>query len=149
MKKQNTASIARRMATQFWGEVQYQKKMAEGIWWFSTAGHGGFVVDTDLRPALKEFNSRVYYGVGQRYYIDEEQHFAAFEEDCEAVKVEWTYPEIMDKISKWHSFTCSLEQWKETRVKTLRDSLVQWNPDWLAKHPEPGWLEKMGAGETA
>ena len=148
MKKTNTASIARRMATQFWGEVQRQQKVGEGIWWFTTAGHGGFVVDTDVRPKLKEFNSKVYYGSGQRYYRYEEQHFAAFEEDCEAAKVEWAYPEIMDKTSQWFSFTCSQDEWVQERIKCLRTSLSRWNPDWLARHPIPGWQEpqEVGAG---
>lgn len=138
-KQTKSSSIARRMATQFWGEVQHQVKLGDGIWLFDTAGHGGIIVDIDVRPELKEFQHTVYYGRGQRWYIESEQHFAAFEEDCEAAKVEWTYPEIMDKVSQRFQITGSLEDWKQARLEVLRRSLQQWNAEWLAAHPEPGW----------
>lgn len=136
------ASIARRMANQFWGDVEVQKMIAPGIWWFSTAGHGGFIVDTDVRQELREFNSEVYKN-GQCYC--REQHFAAFEEDCMAAIVEWTYPEIMPKVFNW--LVCSdivgYNQFKEERIELLRSSLERWNPEWLKKCPVPGaYLKK-------
>lgn len=131
------AAIARRMATQFWGQVQRQCKIGNGIWWFSTAGHGGFVVDTDVRPELAEFNSEVTCN-GMVYC--KEQHFAAFEEDCMATIVEWTYPDIMPAI---HKKICTLdkgptETFVAERIETLRESLERWYPEWLEKWPEPG-----------
>lgn len=139
MKKENTASIARRMATQYWGDVQHQRKLAPGIWMFSTSGHGGIVVDTALRPALADHNNTVYYGRNQQWIIYTEQHFAAFEEDCEAVKVEWAYPEISRAIYQVWCVDEPFESWMEKRSQNLRRSLEQWNKEWLEEHPTPGW----------
>lgn len=136
-RKATPAAIARRMATQFWGAVQRQCKLAPGIWWFTTAGHGGLVVDTDVRPELAKFNSEV--SRNGLLYCDE-QHFAAFEEDCMAAIVEWTYPDIMPAI---HRKICTLDEgptetFVSERIETLRESLQRWYPDWLEKWPEPG-----------
>ena len=131
------ASIARRMASQFWGGVQVQRKTAPGIWWFSTAGHGGYVVDTAVRPALQEFNSEVTRN-GQCYC--DEQHFAAFEEDCMAAIVEWTYPEILPAVFEQLVCKDNIDfcQFKKKRIELLRSSLARWNPAWLSKCPTPG-----------
>ena len=40
----NSSKIARSIASQMWGTpVQSQKKLAPGVYWFSTPGHGGLV----------------------------------------------------------------------------------------------------------
>lgn len=145
MRIQKPANIARRMAAQFWGPVQVQKKIGEGIWWFSTAGHGRIVVDTAVRTSLREFQSEVTYR--GRYCIPEEQHFAAFEEDCEACKVEWTYPSVMPAIAAMFRFDGELDGWIQERIAMIRESLERWNPVWLAQHPEPGWGEKLSRKE--
>ena len=132
------AAIARRLAIQYWGPVQRQRKLADGIWWFSTEGHGGFVVDINVRPELAEFRSDVFYR--DRLY-EREQHFAVFEEDCMAAIVEWTYPEIMASIQKTliePMRSKSFEEFKRERIRDLRDSLIRWNPNWLDRYPEPG-----------
>lgn len=136
-RKATPAAIARRMATQYWGPVQRQCKIGDGIWWFSTARHGGIVVDTEVRPELAEYNSEVARN-GLVYY--DEQHFAAFEEDCKAAIVEWTYPDIMPAI---HKKICTLDKgptktFVSERIEILRESLQRWFPEWLDKWPEPG-----------
>lgn len=132
------AAIARRLAVQYWGPVQRQRKLADGIWWFSTEGHGGFVVDTNVRPELEEFRSDVFYR--ERFY-EHEQHFAAFEEDCMAAIVEWTYPEIMASVQKElvdpHRST-PFDEFVRERTEVLHRSLARWNPEWLKRYPEPG-----------
>lgn len=136
MKKENTAAIARRMAYQFWGEIQEQKKLAPGIWWYTTAGHGGIVVDIKERPELAEYQSTVYYGRDQRWYIESEQHFAAFEEDCAAAIVEWQYPEVWKKVYQLFETKEPLMEWAAKRQELLKSSLARWNPEYLAKHPD-------------
>lgn len=143
-----SASIARRMATQWWGEVQNQRKLAPGIWMFDTAGHGGIVVDTFLRPELEMCNSQVTYR--QNWAIPGEQHFAAFEEDCMAAFVEYLYcREIHTEAFRKHyvgSDTVPPEVWFENRRKLLKEHVERYNYlfindskyDFLARYPEPG-----------
>lgn len=133
---QNTATIARRMASQWWGPVQKQEKLGDGIWWFTTASHGGLVVDTDVRTALAEFKSTVLLRKDGEWARSDEQHFAAFEEDCDAALVEWVYPSIMDKTAKSCNIGSNLiDQWKVQRKQMLFESLSRWHADWLASHP--------------
>ena len=91
------AKAARRMAAQHWGPVEKQCKVAPGIWWFSTCSHGGLIVDTDVREELRELNKPVFK---RNLAYVEDQHFAAFEEDCQAAIVEWVYPEIIPEIQR-------------------------------------------------
>ena len=141
------AVIARRMATQHWGPVERQCKIAPGIWWFSTAAHGGLIVDTDVRKELQEMNSTVYKG-GIDYVND--QHFAAFEEDCQAAIVEWVYPSIIPEIQrKLFQDETSTHVYTAQRIALLRDSLQHWNPDWLKKYPEPGVPNRRGTEGVA
>ena len=103
-----TASAARRIAAQEWGEIHAQEKLAEGIWVFSTSRHGGIITDTNLRPESK-FN-------------EVEPGFAAFEEDAEADKVEWLY---MHDIHTEHFKAVtggeekSFSDWQQDRVKYM------------------------------
>ena len=65
----SNASIARRLASQTWGPVQFQRKAGPGIWFFSTASHGGYVVDTDkldpkiATPAFINVNDKTNEGL--------------------------------------------------------------------------------------
>lgn len=139
----NDATIARRMASQFWGEVQRQKKLLDGIWTFSTAGHGGFIVDVDKYPELAEYKSTVYINAKSNYYYPSEQHFAAFEEDCEYAKVIWAVPRVLIKLAGHYSINQDRKQWAKEMMKSVRTSLEYWNPDFLVKHPEPGFADKL------
>lgn len=121
------ASTARGIAAQEWGEVHVQRKLAEGIWVFSTARHGGIITDTTLRPESK-FN-------------EVEPGFATFEEDAEADMVEWLY--MKDIHTEHFKFiTCgddkSFPDWQQDRINQLRERLQHWFPEFLAKHPFPG-----------
>lgn len=140
---ENSVAIARRLASQCWGEIQHQKKLGEGIWDFETAGHGGIVVDVAVRPELAEFKTEVLFALrnGKLFIRPSEQHFAAFEEDCEAVKVEWTYPSIMGAVAKLFKVEGDIDEWKAKRKAVLENSLKRWNPDWLSQHPF-AWGEK-------
>ena len=139
------AIAARRMAARHWGVVQKQCKLIPGIWWFSTCSHGGLVVDTDIRKELRELNTPVFKR-GLVYV--EDQHFAAFEEDCQAAIVEWVYPEIIPEIQrKIFGDDSSVQAFTEQRITLLRNSLRYWNPDWLEKYPEPGIPNRSGTGK--
>ena len=85
----SNSTIAKRLATQMWGKPDHQHKLADGIWEFSTPRHGGIIVDIEVRPLLREYVTEVT--LYRKYAMDYEQHFAAFEEDCDAAIVEWVY----------------------------------------------------------
>ena len=59
----------------------------EGIYDCQTAGHGGYLVDTDVFPELAKY--------GDKTPID---NIVGFEEDYEALKVIWAVPEVLEKI---------------------------------------------------
>lgn len=140
----DTATVARRLASQMWGEVQGQLKVDDGIWSFHTAGHGGFVVDTEVHPELKEYNTTVYINAKSNSYYPSEQHFAPFEEDCEYAKVIWLYPYTLKKMMKNYRVAegVTFSQWQQDRLQGVKRSLEQWNPDFLKEHPKHGSLVK-------
>ena len=140
-------AIARRLAGQMWrNPVDHQKKLADGIWMFSTPGHGGIVVDTNIRPELASYNTEVRYHKNHAYYS--EQHFAAFEEDCMAAIVEWLYASEIHTKAFRNMFVAddavSDEEWFRKRIEMLRASLEMWNPDVLQKYPDPSMCVKKG-----
>lgn len=59
----------------------------EGIYDCQTAGHGGYLVDTDVFPELAKY--------GEKTPID---NIVGFEEDYEALKVIWAVPEVLEQI---------------------------------------------------
>ena len=133
----SNVSIARRLASQTWGPVQFQRKAGPGIWFFSTASHGGYVVDTDIRPVFKGCETDVLIRAGGHYLYPNEQHFAVFEEDCEYAKVEWLCPDIFKKMYRSDNTGLPFDEWVTNRQAELRRSLEQWNSEWLAAHPLP------------
>lgn len=142
--RKDDVTIARRLASQEWGpDVQSQRKLADGIWEFTTDGHGGIIVDINKYPQLAEFKSTVYIKRNSDYYYEHEQHFAAFEEDCQASIVEWNFPYISKPLMKYYRGTQNLTyaQWQQQRLKSVYTSLQKWNLDYLDKHPKHGPLE--------
>lgn len=130
------STIARRLASQMWGEVQRQKSQIPGVWWFETASHGGYVVDVDLYPELKEFTQTVYVRKGKFSYYPQEQHFAPFEEDCDYAIVEYfMFDKIIHKLYKEYLLcqkqTLSFEQFSKQYKERLEASLQEWNADWF------------------
>lgn len=66
----------------------------DGIYDCYTSGHGGYLVDTNVHPELAKY--------GEKTYID---NIVGFEEDYEALKVIWVYPEVLKQIqlnSDWY-----------------------------------------------
>lgn len=134
----SNAEIARSMAIKFWGHPDHQKKIADGIWLFSTASHGGMIVDTNVRTELRSYNSAV---TSRQYLIPSEQHFAAFEEDCMAAIVEWVYASDIytHKFRSMYVSDLSDEDFFQERLKLIHKSLERWNPDVLEKWPNPNY----------
>lgn len=135
----NNISAAKRLAAKRWDTVQTQHKLADGIWQFETAGHGGIVVDTDIRPELSEWNEFVPIKIDSGVGRISEQHFAAFEEDCEAAIVEWIYAYNIWKPSFRRLFIKSGladEEWYTKREEILKHILETYNPDILTKYPK-------------
>ena len=115
------ATTARKLARQLWGEVQQQTKLADGIWEYQTAGHGGIIVDNDVYPVMKKWNTPVSIKVNSRYGYSNEQHFSAFEEDAEWAIVGYLlYDKIVNKKNyKRYMKTC--ERYHTSNKRTYED----------------------------
>ena len=139
----NPATIARRMSSQLWGEVNSQLKVAEGIWLYSNSGHGGFIVDTNVYPELRGYESVVYIRNNSSYYRPSEQHFAPFEEDCEFAKIIWLYPKVLKKMSKLYTLgDRTYKEWESDMLRLAKESLEQWNKEFLSANPTHGEYRK-------
>lgn len=65
----------------------------KGIYDTTTARHGGYLVDINIHPELKNYGSKT-----------NDPSIRAFEEDYEALKVLWVYPELIknpEKAKEW------------------------------------------------
>lgn len=113
MTSSKPVNCARRLAGQ-WGEVQRQHKLADGIWEFSCSGHGGIVVDLDVYPEFSEWRDFVPLrnsGEGRFRGYQHEQHFAAFEEDCD-----WAIPyafhfDLLASERNWRGYVKECERY--------------------------------------
>lgn len=72
-----------------WGQIDYAKQLAPGIWHVSTPGHGGIHVSTERRLAMPDHLKNVYTYAGGNW----------FEEDCDWCIVALAYPEAFDAQS--------------------------------------------------
>lgn len=68
-------------------DARIYETRVEGIYDCQTAGHGGYLVDTDVFPELAKY--------GDKTPID---NIVGFEEDYEALKVIWAVPEVLEQI---------------------------------------------------
>lgn len=140
----NNATIARRLAAQSWGQPDRQEKLAEGIWKFDTPGHGGIVIDVCVCPEpmqFKKFNDVVYIRNNSNRYRILEQHFAAFEEDCEAQIVEWIFADKVVTPKRQQGYLnkdLPFDEWRKWYIGCLRETLETWHPEVLEKYPVPG-----------
>lgn len=77
-----------------WGNSpQVFNTKVEGIYDTSTSRHGGFLVDINIHPELKKYG-----------WETNDSSIRAFEEDYEALKVLWIYPELInnpEKADEW------------------------------------------------
>lgn len=83
-----------------WGTAQDSKQHAEGIMWYSTAGHGGF----HLSP---EVNSRV----PEALRIED----GWYEEDCDWALVAIAFPDIF--IKEYANATRTMRNWHPDRYE--------------------------------
>lgn len=139
--KNKDVTIARRLASQMWGQPDMQKKLAEGIWLFETPRHGGIVVDAAIRPAILKVCqvTEVLIRAESKWKRPSEQHFVALEEDCCACIAEWLFAEdvITDSLYRMYDTFLPFAEWKAKRLKCIRKSLEMWNPDVLTTFPNP------------
>lgn len=146
-KQQKAAVVARKLASQMWGKPDHQRKLAEGIWTFSTPRHGGIVVDTNVRPDILKVckNTFVYQREGSSCGLANEQHFVALEEDCDACIAEWLYTDeiITPKLHKRYVTEKLFDEWKQERIEMIRRSLEHWNPEVLKVFPTANLGEKF------
>jgi len=73
------------IAENMWGnEAQIRETKIKGIYEAITPRHGGYLVDINIHSKLKNYGSKT-----------EDLHIRAFEEDYEALKVLWVYPQLI------------------------------------------------------
>ena len=75
------------------GDAEVIATKVYGIYDATTAGHGGYLVDTRIHPKLRKYGEKTF-----------NSHIKAFEEDYEALKVLWLYPQLLkepEKASQW------------------------------------------------
>ena len=110
-----------------WGRADSQTQVADGIVWFGTPSHGGFLIRDRRRAEMPEpFASFVpFAGVGW------------YEEDCDWCIVALAFPEhFQDPRSL--GFLQDAEAFAEAAERTLRN----WHPDlweaWQGRELQPG-----------
>lgn len=121
-------AIMQRLARQKWGNINQQRKIAEGVYWFDCVGHGGYIADIDMYPKAEEFQETVYIRRNSSKYYPCEQRFAAFEEDCDWSVLEYWYPEISENFINKFDFVNGEYSYEDRR----RDVLLctyGWNED--------------------
>lgn len=124
MKKQNNSTLARRLAYQMWGEVDYQKKIANGVWLFSCSGHGGFIVDNDVWTEYKgKHEMRLLYK--RNFYRYSEQHFSVFEEDCDWAILINDHPELLNKsLYNQYRSTKTFTEWVNGMLESAKSTIA-------------------------
>lgn len=87
------------------GDAEVFSTKVEGIYDTTTARHGGYLVDTRFHPELKQYGAKTY-----------KSYIRAFEEDYEALKVLWLYPQLINNPEK-------AEEWlnKESVIRFDKD----------------------------
>jgi len=103
MKQYELISIAENL----WGSQPMVKKTkVDGIYDVEASRHGGFLVDTNLHSKLKQYGDTIY-----------NSNISAFEEDLEALKVLWLYPELIndeENVDRWLNTRMIQETYKGT-----------------------------------
>lgn len=124
MKKQNNSTLARRLAYQMWGEVNSQKKIAEGVWLFSCSGHGGFIVDNDILPEYKgKYEMTLLYK--RNFYRYSEQHFSVFEEDCNWAILINDHQELLNqKMYSLYIPKQTFSEWVKSMLKSAKETIA-------------------------
>jgi hypothetical protein len=91
-----------------WGESQYTKQLAPGVYLVSTAGHGGILIG---RSQAKKLLSRKAIVIGMLW-----GNFLAYEEDCDIAAVWYEHPEFASSDDK-------------SKIKRMaQESLQRWHP---------------------
>ena len=77
-----------------WGSgIKVFKTKVKGIYDTTTARHGGYLVDINLHPELSKYGAKTNI-----------PNLRAFEEDYEALKVLWVYPQLINNIKEAKSW---------------------------------------------
>lgn len=150
----NPSTIARHVANCEWPDVQSQKKIADGVFWFTSAGHGGCVAllnrfGEDEQKALRTAGKtqvvminpagkRCWYGgrfdFQQSFYEPQGYTFVEVvvgEEDCDWACIFLADTSLIEKANValgGHPWT----------VKDVAQCCYRWNPAFAA---ELGWVD--------
>lgn len=110
--------------TQHWGEAQTTDVLADGITYYTTAGHGGFEVSARRLAAMPFYLRRCSF-----------THDQAFEEDCSWCAVVVTWPEVARDLREL-----------EAAHSTLRGAYPE---AWLAYLADQRTMDKNNARAVA
>ena len=129
-KRVSDLSIMKRLARQVWGMINHQKKIMDGVYWFDCAGHGGYIIDNEKFPKLKEYERTVYIREGSSKYYPCEQRFSPMEEDCAWAVAEYLYSEILENA--YEKFDFFNDDYNiEDRRESVMTCVYRWNEDKL------------------
>lgn len=82
------------IAEELWGsQPEINETKVNGIYDVNCSRHGGYFVDISEHPQLKEYGKET-----------SNANICAFEEDLEALKVLWIYPDLInnkENVDKW------------------------------------------------
>jgi len=128
----SATNVARKLANQLWGDVDTQEKVLDGIWHFSCTSHSGYILDLDVYPQYEDiferFRKHVQKSMGSDKYMYSEQHFVAFEEDCDYAVLEFVLFDDFVKVRFENADLDSLPQadrediarWKLRLIGTIQ-----------------------------
>ena len=93
----------------------------KGIYDTTTARHGGYLVDINLHPELSKYGAKTNI-----------PNLRAFEEDYEALKVLWVYPQLINNI-------------KEAKSWLTPENVIRYEADdrFLKDFPEMGYVNEI------
>lgn len=103
-----------------WGQVQDSQKLAPGVRWVSTAGHGGFLL---TRKAAAELLTQE----GQRRGKEYGAAYLAYEEDCDWAILGYEHPELTAQVRPGGATPAGILAEQDAAYK----SLSGWHADYL------------------
>lgn len=98
-----------------WGAPQRAEEKAPGIWWVSTASHGGFIISEQRHQAMAEpYRSHETFNMNG----------LAYEEDCDWCCVVLAWPELFS--------AADVEQARQVYAGWIARKTAE-PPDWVTK----------------
>lgn len=164
MTQRAPSSVARRIAGALWPDVQFQRRVARGVYGFSCAGHGGLVAIVGEAPFTEEQVERfreagrtelVVYRPG-RSFTSIQYTQASLREWAETYGAELYEAIVGEEDCDWALLCYENDDIRTGAIaagylsegvtpETVRSSVETWSPRWLGITPTPA---EFGEGEA-